>query len=140
MGTRDAILAEARSWLRTPYHHQGFVKGAGVDCAFLLICVYHAVGVIPWIDPRPYPPDWHFHRDEERYLGWVEQYCEQVEQPKPGDIAVFRIGRCISHGAIVVDYPNCIHSYTRRGVEYINAENSELSGRLHSFWSPKGIA
>jgi cell wall-associated NlpC family hydrolase len=30
---RAAVVAEARSWLGTPFHHQGRVKAAGVDCA-----------------------------------------------------------------------------------------------------------
>ncbi len=32
MATRAEIIAEARTWLGTPYHHQGRVKGVGVDC------------------------------------------------------------------------------------------------------------
>jgi hypothetical protein len=29
MVTREAIVAAARSWLGTPYHHQASVKGVG---------------------------------------------------------------------------------------------------------------
>ena len=37
---RDLIVEETKSWLRTPYHHQGAIKGVGVDCAMILIKVF----------------------------------------------------------------------------------------------------
>lgn len=113
---RAAVVAEARTWLGTPYHHAAGVKRAGVDCAFLLIRVYAAVGLIETFDPRPYPADWHLHRDQERYLGWVHQYARPVPAPLPGDIVLFKFGRCVSHGAIVVDWPTVIHAYRSEGV------------------------
>lgn len=109
---RVAVVAEARTWLRTPYHHQGRVKGAGVDCAMLLCDVYYRCGLIPFIDPRPYPPDWYLHRSEERYLGWVEKFAQPLESvPLPGDLVVWRFGRCFAHGAIVQEWPLVIHAY-----------------------------
>ena len=44
---RAAVVAEAATWLRTPYHHMGRVKNAGTDCLMLLAEVYEAAGVIP---------------------------------------------------------------------------------------------
>lgn len=144
MQQRGLVIHEAHSWLNTPYHHAAFVKGpqGGVDCAFFLVCVYSTVGVIPWIDPRPYPRDWHMHRDEERYLGWVRQYCEQVDTPEPGDLVVYRYGRTFSHGAIVVDWPQMIHSYANLGVVHADGARGEFatqrSGaeRVKEFYSP----
>lgn len=135
MTVRDQVLQEAGSWLSTPYHHQGRIKGAGVDCAMLLVEVYHACGLIPNIDPRPYPPDWHFHRDEERYLGWVNQYAWPVDVPQPGDIAVFQFGRCVSHAAIVVDWPNIIHAYVQEGCVLADATQGHMAGRVRGFYS-----
>ncbi len=137
---RHQIITEARSWLGTPYHHQGCVKGVGTDCAFLLIAVYHAVGLIPNIDPRPYPPDWHFHRDEERYLGWTEKYADQVDTPEPGDVALFKFARCISHGAIVMQWPTIIHAVKQYGVIYDDALiNASLRNRVAGFWRVRGV-
>lgn len=135
---RQAVVDEARSWLRTPYHHQGFVKSAGVDCAFLLSKVYHACGLLPDIDPRPYPPDWHLHRSDERYLGWVERYATPVQVACPGDAALFRFGRCISHGAIVIEWPIVIHAYIGDGVVIADATQGHLAGRLNAFYSMFG--
>lgn len=135
MTTRAAVVCEAYTWLGTPYHHQARVKGVGVDCAMILADVYHACGLIPDIDPRPYPADWHLHRDEERYLGWIKQYTHQVDVPKPGDIALYKFGRCVSHGAIVVEWPLILHSYIGEGVLLSDGQEGMMAGRLHGFYS-----
>lgn len=136
---RYAVVREALTWLQTPYHHQGFVKGAGVDCGFLLIKVFHHCGLIPWIDPRPYSRDWHLHRSDEKYLGWVKLYTTPVigRQPKPGDLILYKFGRCISHGAIVIDYPMVIHSYVGQGVILADTMQEPLASRIagvYSYW------
>lgn len=136
MTPRERIVAAARTWLNTPFHHAGRVKGVGVDCAQLLIAVYDEAGLLapPSIDP--YPWDWHFHRDIERYRDTVAQYGRQVESPLPGDLALFKFGRCVSHAAIVIDWPLCIHAYSKLGVVEVDAlQGAELAGRLDSFWS-----
>jgi NlpC/P60 family putative phage cell wall peptidase len=127
-------VTEARTWLGTPYHHQGRVRGVGTDCAMLLAEVYHAAGLIPYIDPRPYPQDWHLHRGEERYLGWLERYADQVDSPQPGDVALYRFGRTRSHGAIVVEWPTIIHAYIGQGVVLADGTKGDLAGRLTGFW------
>lgn len=100
---RDDIVADTLSWLRTPYHHEGAVKAAGVDCAMLLVCVFRGRGRVPAdLDPRPYPMQWHLHRGEERYLGWLEAFGRRVDTPQPGDVGVWQFGRTFSHGGIVV--------------------------------------
>lgn len=133
---RSAIVAEAQSWLGTPYHHRARVKGAGVDCAMILIEVYATVGLVDTFDPGEYPPDWMMHREEERYLGLVEKFGEQVETPKPGDIAVWKFGRTFSHGAIVIDWPQIIHAHRKTGgVVLADGTQADLAGREHRFYS-----
>ncbi len=135
---RDRVCTEARGWLGTPYHHAARVKGAGVDCAMLLAEVYHAAGLIPHIDPRPYPHDWHLHRDAERYLGWVTQYALPVEQPGPGDVAVWKFGRTYSHGAICLGGRQIIHAYRGLGCVLGTLDDAELAGRdvrYYSLWA-----
>ncbi len=36
MIAREKIVAAARAWVGTPYHHQASVKGAGCDCLGLI--------------------------------------------------------------------------------------------------------
>ena len=142
MTTRDAIRAEAMSWLGTPYHHLGDVKGVGTDCAMILVRIYSSLGLIPrTTDPRPYAPDWHLHRGEERYLGWLEQFGHHVETPRVGDVAVWRFGRTYSHGAVVVDEGGTIvHAYRDAGcVTLGNLSETQLRGREHRYYQLNGV-
>ncbi len=131
---RAAVLAEARSWLGTPFHHAQATKGRGVDCAMLLCSVFSVVGLVPAIDPRPYPPDWHLHRDAERFLGQIAEHACRVHTPEPGDIALFRYGRCVSHGAIIENEEYMIHAWIEaRAV--VRSERRALAMRQDSCWS-----
>lgn len=67
----------------------------------LLVRVFVDAGLVPTFDPRPYPQDWHLHRDDERYLGFVFERATEVEHPQPGDVVVFRYGRAYAHRGIV---------------------------------------
>ncbi len=134
---RHLVVEEAITWLGTPYHHHGRIKGAGVDCGMFLAEVYEKTGVMPFVDPGVYETDWHLHRSEELYINAVEQHAKPTDDPQPGDIALFKYGRCASHGAIVVEWPVIVHSYFGLGVVYDNVElNTELSQRIVGVWSP----
>lgn len=120
---RAAIVAEARSWLRTPYAHLACVKGHGVDCARLPIAVYAAVGIIEAFDPGYFPEDYMLHRGEEHYLRFVEQYGRRIEsEPQPGDLVITKVGRVYWHGAIVLEWPLGIHARYRGNVELVDME------------------
>lgn len=134
----NAIVHEAESWVGTPYHHCADVKGAGVDCAMLLVRVFCDLHLAPPFDPRPYPHDWMLHRSEERFLGWVSRFATQVDAPAPGLVAIFRFGRCASHGAILVDDGYMIHA-DLRARRVVRTELATYAHRLHSFWSVAGV-
>ncbi len=119
---REKVIEVAKTWLGTKYHHMGRVKGAGADCLTLLACVFEESKLIPKIEVPYYPQDWHLHRSEERYLTGLLQYTKEVDMPKPADIVLWKFGRCYSHGAVVVEWPVVIHSYSRVGCVYENAE------------------
>ncbi len=133
---RAAVLAAAKGWLATPYHHMGRVRGAGADCLMLLVEVYASSKVIPPISVPFYPPDWHLHRSAERYLEGVMRYAQEVDRPAPGDAALFKFGRCFAHGAIVIAWPRLIHAWHNAGVVYGDAGQAPLAGRAVRFFSP----
>lgn len=127
---RAAVVDAARGWLGTPWHHMARVRGAGVDCAQLLMATYSDAGLITPFQHDPYPPDWMLHRDEERLLGIVQQYADEVDVPRPGDIVLFRFGRCFAHGGIVVEWPLVIHAYrVEREVVWGDATQGLLADR-----------
>lgn len=122
---RARIVEVARNWLGTSYHTGGRVKGAGADCLTLLAEVYAEAGIVAPVEIPYYPNDWHLHRAVERYLEGLRQYAHEVAQPLPGDIALWKFGRCFSHGAIVVDWPVIIHAYIGRDCTLENADAAQ---------------
>ena len=128
----NAIVAEAMTWIGTPYQHMARVKGGGVDCAQILIAVYSAVGLVPAIDVGWYAHDWHMHRSIERYMLHLMRYADEIEMPMAGDVVLMKFGRCFSHGGIVVDEHRFVHSYVGRGVEL--AEFAEFGLRDRRFF------
>lgn len=135
---RIEIVAEALTWENTKYHHKARVKGVGVDCAQYPAAVFEAVGMIPYIAPE-YSRDWMLHRDEEQFLGWIKQYAYEVERDQvgPGDLAIWKFGRCYSHSAIVIDLPEVIHAVILGGgVLRANIDrDEELRSRPVKFFS-----
>jgi NlpC/P60 family putative phage cell wall peptidase len=69
----DAVVAEALTWLGTPYRHQGSRKGVGCDCLGLVLGVWRAIhGASPEL-PGPYAPDWAEAGGEERLLAGMRR-------------------------------------------------------------------
>lgn len=125
---RQSIIAEAETWLRTPWHHNARVRGAGVDCGQLCIAAYVGSGLVPDFQTGTYSPDFMMHKHEERFLAFVTQYLDEVEKPEPGDVAVWKFAKCFAHGAIVVDWPRIIHAHRpERMVVYGDATQGPLA-------------
>lgn len=143
---RVAVVAETYTWLRTPYHHQQRVKGAGVDCVWILLEIYRKFG---YAMPRPIPDDydpgnysaeWFLHKSEEIYMEGVAKYATQLEKgekPKIGDVALYKVGYCVSHGAVIVGDNLAIHANRRAGnVELVLLTDGDLERYFHSYWTP----
>lgn len=110
----------------------------------LIVRVMVDTGLCDPFDPRPYASDWHLHRGEERYLGFVFDRAAEVAQPQSGDVAVYRFGRCYSHGGIitVTDPLTIVHAYApaRMVLEERVDGNGQLSdpdrrARYFSVWA-----
>lgn len=137
---QQAVIDIAMTWLKTPWHHMARVRGAGVDCAQILIAVFAEAGLVDEFDPGYYPPDWMMHREEERFLGWIGQYARRVDFPEPGDVAIYTVGRCFSHSAIVVDWPSIIHASNHDHMVCLaDGTQGWLAGRDVQFWRVNGV-
>jgi cell wall-associated NlpC family hydrolase len=136
---RRVVVAEAFSWLKTPYHHRGKIKGVGTDCAQLPLCVFANVGLIQDFDTGEYPGDWHLHREEERYMGIVERFAAEIteDEAQPADLILFKYGRAFSHGAIIIN--GCamiIHAARHAGcVCLADLGESQFEGRARRYFS-----
>ncbi len=112
--TRAAIVAEATSWLGTPYRHQASLKGMGCDCLGLLRGVWRALlGDEPEAVPA-YTPDWAEARGVETLAGAAARHLVAiaVEDAGAGDVLLFRWRANLpaKHAAIMVDDQHFIHA------------------------------
>ncbi len=115
MITRAAIVAEARSWIGTPYRHQASLKGAGCDCLGLVRGVWRAChGDEP--EPVPaYAPDWAEAKGAETLAEAARRHLVPVavETALPGDLVLFRWRDNLpaKHAAILVAADRFVHAH-----------------------------
>ncbi len=111
----DLVLAEALSWVGTPYRHQGRTKGVGCDCLGVLLGVWSAIyGRLPE-QPGAYAPDWAEAGGAERFLEAARRHCreKQAGEMMPGDLLLFRWKRGLpaKHAGILVSPERFVHAY-----------------------------
>lgn len=110
----ETVVAAARGWLGTPWHHQGRLKGVGVDCVGLVIGVARELGLsavdVTGYPRRPGPTD---------VLNGCRAHMTPVMEPMPGDVLAFAIDGQVQHLAIASDI-GMIHALAamRRVVEH----------------------
>lgn len=123
---RAAIVAEARSWVGTPYRHQASIKGVGCDCLGLVRGVWRALYGEEPEAPPPYRPDWAETGGRETLLAAARRHLVEipVSAARPGDVLLFRMSpdACLKHCAILADghpgdpEPRMLHAYWGRAV------------------------
>lgn len=140
---RAAVIAEAKTWLCTTFVDNAMVKGCGVACGPLLIAVYRSIGIqIREPNWALFPRDWHMHTAEERYYNMVAEYAKPVDKPEPGDMVLFRFNNPnrpvhpYCHSGIIIEWPQIIHAYWGKGVEYTDVSKGPLEKREKVFMSP----
>ena len=104
--TRAAIVAEARSWLGTPYRHQASLKGVGCDCLGLVRGVWRALlGDEPEVAPN-YTPDWAEAHGSETLAAAAGRHLVAVPigEAAAGDVLLFRWRRTLpaKHAGILL--------------------------------------
>jgi NlpC/P60 family putative phage cell wall peptidase len=113
--TRSRIVAEARSWIGTPYRHQASLKGIGCDCLGLVRGIWRAFyGAEPERVP-PYARDWAEAAASEPLAEAGLRHLVPVDADAflPGDILLFRwrAGMVAKHAAIVASPDTMIHAH-----------------------------
>ena len=122
------IVAQARTWLGTPFHHQARLKGKGCDCLGLIVGVVDEMGLkdahgrlLSSYDEITYPKE-----PDGAYL--IEKLTDLLDEvpirdARAGDLALFKVRENPQHLAILTDYEGTlgmIHSFapSRRVVEH----------------------
>jgi NlpC/P60 family putative phage cell wall peptidase len=115
MITTSDIIAEARSWIGTPYRHQASLKGVGCDCLGLVRGVWRAVaGAEP--EPVPaYAPDWAEASGLEAFALAARRHLVEIgcADFAPGDVLLFRWRENFpaKHAAIATEAGLMVHAH-----------------------------
>lgn len=112
MTTRADIIAEARKWIGTPYHHQQRALGLGVDCVGILIGVAHALNLSTF-DTFDYGRT----PNPDRMLALLREHMTEIaiDDAVAGDAVLFRFTQDPQHLAILTDGGRMIHAYATVG-------------------------
>ena len=141
MSNRTDILAEARTWIGTPYHHQACAKGVGVDCGMLIVGVGVALGLMPMLPPElrtygrlPNP---------EKMRSTIMQFMDPVDGiPQPGDALYmgWRVGMPM-HMGILTDLHGrgILHSLADAGKVVETVLPSAYEPLIESWWKYRGL-
>jgi cell wall-associated NlpC family hydrolase len=110
----DALIAAARSFLGSPFLHQGRTR-LGVDCIGLVIASLTKVGVVYYEEPPTYAR----LPNGDSLLGPLKNYCQAADDPEPGTVLAMRFRRQVTHVALCTG-PTIIHAYegARRVIEH----------------------
>ena len=115
--TREDVIAEARSWLGTPWHHQAAVKGVGCDCiGFVRGVAERFLGPIPMA--LDYTPTWHLYRAEPRMFDGFGTVADEIDPAEAlaADILLFGAGKGPAHHcAFLTSAGGLIHCYQEAG-------------------------
>jgi cell wall-associated NlpC family hydrolase len=112
------IVEVARSYLGTPFAHQGRLPGVGLDCAGVVIAIARELGVVaPDFDITGYGRT----PDGVSLMGWCRQYMTEVprSEMRPGDVLCVAWETIPHHLCVLGDYRHgglsIIHSIDQRG-------------------------
>jgi len=116
MPTKIEIVQEAKTWIGTPFKHQGRIKGLGVDCVGLIIGVAHVFKLTEFdYTNYSHTPDGFLMQQ------LLAQHLDvmAIQAAKAGDIVLMRFEAQPQHVGILSHY-GIIHAYAqvRRCVEH----------------------
>ena len=141
--TSDAIVAEARGWIGTPYRHQASLKGVGCDCLGLVRGVWRSlVGEEPEAVPA-YSADWAEAAGRDQLLAAARRHLIEIPlgELRPGAVVLFRWRPHLpaKHAAIVATPETIIHAYEAAAVAETALDPWWRRHMHHAFLFPGGL-
>jgi NlpC/P60 family putative phage cell wall peptidase len=146
---RAAVVAEARSWIDTPYRHQASLKGVGCDCGGLIRGVGEAAGVLS-IDPLVWKRVGNYGRmpNPNRVRETLELFLTEIDAAAAGEGDIVWLAwreELPMHLALLASGPNgptLIHALADVGPQGRVVEHgfvAEWPGRADSWWRYPGV-
>lgn len=131
---RAHLVATARGWIGTPFHHQASCRGAGADCLGFVRGVWReALGEA--VPVPAYAADWTTLPGDDRLRGGLARALLPVEtdRARPGDVLLFclRPSGIGSHAGLMTAPDRFLHALESTGV---------VESRLGGFWRRRLVA
>lgn len=123
------LVAEAMTWIGTPYQYACQTKGTSTDCSGMVMKVYESVGgvMLP------------------RNSAKQAEYCQDLDRKdvEVGDLVFFATGKDknrISHVGIMIDTKRFIHASSSKGVVISQIDTPYYTRTLRKFGRVPGIS
>lgn len=133
-GTRADVVAEARTWLDTPFVHQGWTKGVACDCIGLIKGVGVELSLFDYDEQsdkaRRYAAYSMLPNPRKMREGLAEFFVPiSKDEALPGDIFYIAWAKEPQHVALLSDH-GLIHSYSHVGKVVEHALDAEWERRI----------
>ena len=155
MATREQIVGKAREYLRTPFQHQGRLKGFACDCVGLPLMVGDELGLVDRLGVPLKALD-NVNYSSQPLDGFVHEECKRrlVEKPvdlmEDGDVITLRVPfrdeniklTVPCHAAIVTTVqgrPGMIHAYSGSGKVVEHLIDEKWRRRIEGCFSFPGV-
>jgi hypothetical protein len=148
MPTAADIIAEARTWVGTPFAHQQAIKGVGVDCVNFIAEVAKATAAVEDVE---FESNYRRSSSGETLLRLLRHYeleCVLAEEARAGDLLVTVEDKATAgmkdaeHWHVIVmtstePYWRGVHA-SRKGVREHRLDMT-FKRRIHSAWRLRGL-
>lgn len=133
--TREMIVATARGWARTPFRHQGQLRGKACDCKGLVVGVAADLEMPEAQSLAALQRNYGRSFAGRALLDGLSATLIRTRVPQPADVLAILLGRdpLPRHLAILTEPGRIIHAYGG-GVKFV-AEVPLGSWRVHSAWT-----
>jgi NlpC/P60 family putative phage cell wall peptidase len=138
--TRADIVAAARLWLGTPYHHQASLQGVGCDCLGLVRGVWRDLYGPEPETPPPYSQSWAESLGVETLAAAALRHLLPVARgsERPGDVLLFRWRAHLpaKHCAILSAPDRIVHAHDGAQVSEVAFSSWWRRHQSHAFSFP----
>lgn len=127
-----SVVEIARTYLGTPFHHQARLKGVGIDCIGLMVCVAQDAGLLIQ-DVKDYPRE----PDGKTLIKHLSAQLDRIEvaDSVPGDILCFWVSapHLPQHVGFKTEH-GIIHTYANIGRVVEHNYSAAWRTHTHSAW------
>lgn len=132
---RNNIVDKAREYIGTPFRHQGRLKGVGVDCAGLIICVANELNISDF-DYTSYGRV----PNSNQLVSLMNEHMVKIKisDAKAGDVYLMAFDSDPQHLAMITDN-GIIHSYSSAKKVVEHGLDDNWSSKIKGAYRFKGI-